>query len=71
MKDYKDIFAGFSRRRSIFWYLCLGPAMAILTFFPFGRAYDWLWLVPVLLLAILGTAEYVRYRIKKRGMPGQ
>lgn len=61
MDDYKKFFAGFTTRRSICWFMSLGPAMALLTFYPFGRQYDWIWLLSLPLLLALAIGEYVRF----------
>lgn len=65
MDDHKTFFTNFTTRRSIFWFSSLAPAMALLTFYPFGREYDWIWVLSFPLILTLAIGEFVRFRIRR------
>ncbi|KZE42406.1 hypothetical protein AVW09_09725 [Microbacterium sp. T32] len=63
--DYKKFFAGFSRRRALFWYFCLGVSSVLLTFYYLAGNYYWIWILSVPLIMILANGELIRFMRSK------
>lgn len=65
----EEFMEGFSKRRKLFWYLCMLPASVIGTLFYVFPTVVWLVPIPPALMLVLAIGEFVRYRRRRPKKP--